>query len=196
MDDNKKKDLNPDILMAMISKDSEDILNETTGKLNSAIKDLSEKLNSVIKDLESVKNLQKHFKDELEETLFSLKICQDANQDSAAREKKLEKKNQELLFELLEANRIIKEDYRAKNTTATHLKTKGIDPAEKNAHLWELVSKIYHEAIVHWDSTYHFELACEDLKKEWLRTDSMSEDDSLDLWEKAKEIYFDQTEGI
>ena len=181
----EKSRLNPEILKALILNDSTIVIEKMINKLE-----------SVIKDLTSVKDLQSQYQTETLDLSKSLEVCQARGHDDDARIKKLEDENKRLLFDLLEANSIIKEDLRVKNITYVHTKTKKTKSLERNAHLWELVSKIYHEAIVHWDSTYHFDLACDDLKKEWLKTEAMSEEECLAIWDEAKEIYHDQTEGV
>lgn len=181
----EKSRLNPEILKALILNDSTTVIEETINKLE-----------SVIKDLKNAKDLENEYHTETLDLSKSLEVCQARGHDDDARIKKLETENKRLLFELLEANSIIKEDLRVKNITYVHTKTKRTETLERNAHLWELVSRIYHEAITHWDSTHHFDLACEDVKNEWLKTESMSEEECLDIWDEAKEIYHDQTEGI
>ena len=181
----EKSRLNPEILKALILNDSTVVIEE-----------IIHKLESVIKDLKNAKDLHDQYQAETLDLSKQLDICQARGHDDDARIKKLEEENKRLLFELLEANSIIKEDLRVKNITYVHTKTKKTETLERNAHLWELVSRIYYEAITHWDSTYHFDLACEDLKKEWLKTESMSEEECLAIWDEAKEIYHEQTEGV
>ena len=133
------------------------------------------------------KRYEEYLKAKLDEALFDLRICQDCVQDQDQRIKILEKEKMELHFDLYEANRHLKEKIRTKNVSYTHMEKGRYKEMERNAHVWELVSRIYHERILSGDDDHDFDLACKQLEDEWYKVHG-----DLSIWGAAKEIYNEQ----